>query len=138
MFVGLIYNSITLVHIGDWGERRGEAPPQSGNRFRLRLRCERAELRARKEGRAWPNADDSAERQYRFRMRPDAPGCVRMRPDASGCVGILNSSKFRRILAQYEENLATFVKNWPKKSSLKKIESRERCPFSLNLFSNRS
>ena len=33
------------------------------------------------------------------------PDASRIRQDASGCVGILNSSKFRRILAKFRKNL---------------------------------
>ena len=58
---------------------------------------------------------------YRFRMRPDASGCVRdasgMRRDASGCVGMRRDFVFRQISAnsskipaKFGQNLAKFVK----------------------------
>ena len=59
----------------------------------------RAQLRALKEGRPWPNADfggtgtDSG-------CFPDASGYFRMRP---GCVGILNSRKSQRIMAKFRQ-----------------------------------
>ena len=76
----------------------------------------RAELRALREGRAWPNADDSAE----LVPIPDASGCVgmspdasRMRPDASGCAGILNPGKIPAI--QNLVNLANLTNEIGKK-----------------------
>ena len=48
--------------------------------------CGRAELRALKEGRAWPNADlgGTGTDSGCVGMRLDASGCVGMRRDASG------------------------------------------------------
>ena len=82
---------------------------ERGRRFQA---CGRAQLRALKDGRAWPNADDSAE------LVP-IPDASRMRRDASGCVGILNCGKFRRInsgqiSAELEQNLANFDAHWQK------------------------
>ena len=54
----------------------------------------RAQLRALKEGRPRPKADSGG-------TGTDS-GCVRMRP---GCFWILNSSKFRRIPAQFGQHL---------------------------------
>ena len=66
-------------------ESRGERPVEG-----------RAELRALKEVRHWPNADERAE------LIP-IPDASRMRP---GCVRILKSGKFRRILAENRQNLS--------------------------------
>ena len=51
-----------------------------------------AQLRALKEGRAWPNADFGGTGTDSGCV-PDASGCNGMRRDESGCVGILNSGK---------------------------------------------
>ena len=61
------------------------------------------------------------------------PDASRMRPDASGCVGILNSSKFRRILVKFRQYLTkTQLKLAKHKKTFQqffkqKLESRKRC-----------
>ena len=73
---------------------RGERPAEGGRD---------AQLRALNDG---PLAKCRFRRNwYRFRMRPDASGCV---PDACGCVGMRRDFEFqkiRRILAKFRQNL---------------------------------
>ena len=71
--------------------------PSRGERMNAGRLSGADELRALNEGRIWPHAN--------FSGTGTNPGYFRMRPDTSGCVGILNSSKFRRILAKFRQHL---------------------------------
>ena len=71
-------------------------------------RSGRAELRALKEGRPWPNADSGG-------TGTDS-GCVGMRQDASGCVGMRRDFEFQQISAnsQFWQNSGKFRQNLAK------------------------